>query len=119
MNNHESNCDKRQRHVHEVTGSTLYEGQCCDSHNHRFSTVSGEAISIGKTHIHEIEFRTDFADDHYHTFCGKSGPAVDVGGGKHVHFAKSCTQMEDGHKHIFQVASLIESPTESEYCNES
>lgn len=114
MNNQEYDYCNKQRHVHEVTGITDYKNECGECHNHRFATVSGEAISVGCSHVHEIKFRTDFADEHYHEFCGKSGPAVDVGGGKHVHYAKACTQPEDGHKHEFQVASLIESPTEFE-----
>lgn len=112
-------CEKRekQKHVHEVTGSTGFSEECKDCHNHRFCAVSGEAIHIGNTHIHEIKFRTDFADEHFHEFCGKSGPAVEVGNGKHVHFAKAFTDFEDGHKHRFQVASLIESPADFEYCD--
>lgn len=114
MNNQESRCPRSQKHVHEVIGNTLSKTECNDCHNHRFATVSGEATQSGCSHVHDIEFRTDYADGHYHTFCGKSGPAVDVGGGKHVHYAKACTTAEDGHKHAFQVASLIEEPTEFE-----
>lgn len=109
-------CDcSKQKHVHEVTGSTDTVTQCRNCHNHRFSTVSGEAIPAGKSHVHEVSFRTDFADGHYHEFCGKSSPAIDVGGGKHVHFAKAVTTEQDGHTHKFQVASFIESPTDFEY----
>ncbi len=106
------NHSKDQKHVHEVTGSTAFVSECDDCHNHRFCTVSGEAIRMGNSHVHEIKFRTDFADGHYHEFCDKSGPAIDVGGGKHVHFAKAFTEPQDGHTHKFQVASLIESPTD-------
>lgn len=107
----ETGC-KKQNHVHEITGSTRVFHECSDCHNHRFAAVSGEAISVpGKNdHYHEISFRTDFADGHYHEFKGKSSGAIDVGGGKHVHFAKSFTTMADGHKHEFQAASLIDSP---------
>ncbi|MDE6314503.1 MAG: YmaF family protein [Lachnospiraceae bacterium] len=106
-----SNMDcKKQKHVHEIVGSTDTVSECSECHNHRFATVSGEAIPEGCSHVHEVKFRTDFADGHYHEFCGKSSPAIDVGGGKHVHFAKACTTFEDGHKHQFQVASLIDSP---------
>lgn len=106
-------CEKhdKKKHVHEITGSTGIAEECKECHNHRFCTVSGEAIQMGNTHVHEVKFRTDFADGHFHEFCGKSGPAIEVGSGKHVHFAKACTEFEDGHKHRFQVASLIESPT--------
>lgn len=108
------NCD-RQNHVHEVTGSTAIVSECNECHNHRFCTVSGEAIQTGNSHVHEVKFRTDFSDGHYHEFCGMSSPAIDVGNGKHVHFANACTETQDGHTHKFQVASLIDSPTDFRY----
>ena len=107
------NC-KKQSHVHEVTGSTEIVRECKDCHNHRFCTVSGEAIRLGNSHVHKIKFRTGLSDEHFHEFCGKSSPAINVGNGKHVHFIKACTEEEDGHKHQFQVATLIESPTDFE-----
>ena len=107
--------ERRQRHIHEITGSTaVFNEQGEECHNHRFVTVSDEAIRCGSSHVHEIRFRTDFADGHYHEFCGTSGIAVEVGNGKHVHFAAACTEEEDGHKHKFQVASLIDSPIDFE-----
>lgn len=115
MNNQNHNCPK-QKHVHEIVGSTAVLDECCECHNHRFATVSGEAIPAGDSHIHEITFRTDFSDGHFHEFCGKSSPAIDVGGGKHVHFAKAFTEEADGHKHAFQAASLIDSPTDLRNC---
>lgn len=105
------NCDE-QRHVHEITGITKVAQECRECHNHRFATVSGEAVRMGNSHVHEIKFRTDFADGHFHEFCGKSSPAIEVGNGKHVHFADAFTDMEDGHCHRFQVAALIDSPTD-------
>ncbi|MGN0136953.1 YmaF family protein [Anaerotignum sp.] len=104
----------RQRHVHEITGSTAVFDEGNECHNHRFATVSGEAIRHGDSHVHEVKFRTDFADGHFHEFCGTSSPAIEVGNGKHVHFASACTEEEDGHRHRFQVASLIESPLDFE-----
>lgn len=105
-------CDKCKKHVHEILGSTAIFSECDECHNHRFATVSGEEIHMGDTHIHEIKFRTDFSDGHFHEFCGKSGPAIYVGDGKHIHFASACTEECDGHKHKFQAASLINSPTD-------
>lgn len=102
----------QQEHVHEIVGSTANFNECDECHNHRFCTVSGEAIEMGNSHVHEVKFRTDFSDGHYHEFCGKSSPAIEVGEGKHIHFANAFTQEEDGHKHAFQVASLINSPTD-------
>lgn len=112
LSNTQSSASCGQKHVHEIVGSTGIVSERCgdECHNHRFATVSGEAIREGCSHVHMVKFRTDFADGHYHEFTGKSSPAIDVGGGKHVHFAKACTTTNDGHKHEFQVASLIESP---------
>ena len=101
-----------QRHVHEIVGSTDPAGCGCCRHNHRFATVSGEAISMGSDdHVHEIHFHTDFYDEHYHEFVGRSGGAIDVGDGRHVHFANAETRPQDGHQHEFRVAALINDPT--------
>lgn len=81
-----------------------------EGHNHRFALVSGEAIPVGcKDHYHEVKFRTDFYEDHYHVFVGKTGGAITVGD-RHVHFLESKTSFNDGHKHDFRVATLIEDP---------
>lgn len=102
----------QQRHVHELTGSTRIINECDDCHNHRFCTVTGEGIlSRDKCdHYHEVTFRTDFSDGHYHEFCGKTSGAIEVGNGKHVHFLKDITETENEHKHEFQAATLIDSP---------
>lgn len=101
---------EKQKHVYEITGSTAVFEECRECHNHHFCTVSGEAKKMGNSHVHEVKFRTDFADGHYHEFCGKTTPAIEVGNGKHVHFLSDMTEFEDGHKHKFQVATLIDSP---------
>lgn len=100
---------ERQTHVHEILGSTEIAGKC-DPHNHRFAAVSDEVISMGNDHVHEVKFRTDFYEDHFHEFCGRSGGAIPVGGGRHVHFLESVTQVSDGHRHQFKAASLINDP---------
>ena len=101
---------RREQHVHEVVGSTFIAESCEEAHNHRFATVSGEAILCGRSHVHEVTFRTDSYDGHYHKFKGTSSPAIPVGDGRHVHFAKACTTTADGHTHEFRVASLIDNP---------
>ncbi|MGN0335400.1 MAG: YmaF family protein [Lachnospiraceae bacterium] len=98
-----------------MTGSTAVFSECQECHNHRFCTVSGEAIHSGNSHVHEVKFRTDFADEHSHDFCGKTGPAMEVGNGKHIHFISDCTEFKDGHVHKFQAATLIDSPTDFKY----
>lgn len=104
-------CEKSdcvQHHVHEFQGSTMISG--CHPHNHRFAFVSGEAIKTCESHVHEVKFKTDFAG-HYHHFKGVTSNAIPLPDGKHTHFIKSCTSLEDSHKHDFQVASMIENPT--------
>lgn len=61
---------KEQRHVHELTGSTRIFNECDDCHNHRFCTVSCEAIysKDKRDHFHEVKFHTDFSDEHFHEF---------------------------------------------------
>ena len=103
--------------MHEISGSTKIFRECDECHNHRFCTVSDEAkyTPDKKDHFHEVKFRTDFSDGHYHEFCGKTSGAIDVGCGKHVHFLKDCTKPEDNHKHEFQFATLIDSPIDFKY----
>lgn len=110
---HSCECERereRQTHVHEIQGSTEIAERRNDPHNHRFAAVSDEVIPMGNDHVHEVKFRTDFYEDHFHEFCGRSGGAIPVGGGRHVHFMESVTQMSDGHRHQFKAASLINDP---------
>lgn len=123
MNNNNQDCfkeccdchDKRQLHVHEVLGSVQIAERKEDPHNHRFATVSDKAITTGKSHFHEVKFRTDFYENHFHDFCGKTSLAIPVGGGRHVHFLESVTEVSDGHLHAFRVATLIEDPIGEEH----
>lgn len=106
---HSDSCSPKQ-HVHELLGSTRISG-CCDwAHNHRFATVSGEAIPCEGSHVHEVKFYTDSCNGHNHEFCGTTGKAKEVGGGRHVHFIEGCTSEKDHHKHEFIAATLIENP---------
>lgn len=109
-------CPYNQKHVHEVQGSVKIAEREEDPHNHRFCTVSGEAIPAGNNdHFHEVCFRTDTFDDHHHEFKGKTGCAIPVGDGRHVHFLESVTSEDDGHRHRFEVATLIENPIGNEH----
>lgn len=103
-------CKEREQHVHEILGSTLLGNCCKEPHNHRFATVSCEAIKTGTSHIHNVKFRTDSYEGHYHEFEGKTGPAISVGDGRHIHFIKDVTKSADCHTHEFRVATLIENP---------
>lgn len=101
-----------KQHVHEIVGSTFLAERCEDVHNHRFATVSGRAIPFEGSHVHQVTFRTDSFDGHFHEFTGTSSPAIPVGDGRHVHFARAVTTMADGHVHEFRVAALINDPIE-------
>lgn len=103
-------CSDTQEHVHEITGSVMIAEAGVDPHNHRFATVSGEAIPVGENHIHDVKFRTDFYEEHFHEFQGRTGIAIPISDGRHVHYLKSMTTQNDGHRHEFRVATLIEDP---------
>ena len=100
-----------QRHVHEFEGSTMLAEQGADRHNHRFAGVTGQAIRSGKSHVHEIDLtHTDFLN-HFHNLKKiRTGPAIHVGNGKHVHFVTGQTTLNDGHVHQFKFATLIQAP---------
>jgi hypothetical protein len=103
-------CDNEQKHVHEFLGSTRLAELEEDPHDHRFAGVSGEAIVIGKNHIHLIMARTDFFG-HFHNIRAKTGPGIPVGEGRHVHFVEAVTSVNDDHRHELIFATLIEDPS--------
>jgi hypothetical protein len=110
----EESCHNEQKHVHELQGSVKFAEED-DPHNHRFCTVTEEACPVeGGEHIHEVCFRTDYFDGHFHEFRGKTGVAIPVGN-RHVHCIESVTTVNDGHRHEFEAATLIENPIEKNY----
>jgi hypothetical protein len=111
-NNNNLPCPDEQRHVHELQGSVKIADED-DPHNHRFCTVTGEAIPFaGNDHVHDVCFRTDFYEDHFHEYKGRTGCAIPVGD-RHVHFIESVTTVDDGHRHAFEAATLIDNPIEN------
>lgn len=109
--NCECEWNKVQTHDHEFEGSVQIaltsEG---DPHNHRFAGITGEVIPISATqHVHRVETRTDFYEDHFHLICDRTGPAIPVGD-RHVHFLAAQTSENDGHRHEFRFATLINDP---------
>lgn len=106
-------CHRGQKHVHELQGSVKIADEE-EPHNHRFCTVTGEAIPCGENnHVHEVFFMTDFFEDHFHEFKGRTCPAIPVGD-RHVHFIESVTTVNDGHRHPFEAATLINNPIGTE-----
>lgn len=99
-----------QRHVHEILGSVMVANEGDEPHNHRFAAISGEAVMVPGGHVHALETRTDFYDDHFHTISGTSGRNIQVGSNRHVHFLRGTTSTQDGHSHQFRASALIENP---------
>ncbi len=102
---------RAQTHVHEFEGSTKLAEEGADRHNHRFAGVTGQVIRVGNSHIHEIDLtHTDFLN-HFHNLKKiRTGRAIPVGNGKHVHFVTGSTTLNDGHVHQFNFATLIQQP---------
>lgn len=105
----QTQCYQKQRHTHEFLGSTKLAEIQEDPHNHRFAGVTGEAIRYGRSHYHKLETNTDFFD-HYHEVINRTSLAIPVGDGKHVHLVKGETTENDGHKHCYIFATLIDRP---------
>lgn len=99
-----------QTHTHEFESSTKLAEEGDDRHNHRFAGVSSEVIPIkGGGHKHTLFTLTDFFG-HLHEVAVETGPAINVGDGKHVHFVSGNTTMDDGHFHEFAFTTLIDAP---------
>ncbi|OPX90573.1 MAG: YmaF family protein [Pelotomaculum sp. PtaB.Bin104] len=98
-----------QSHTHEFLGSTKLAEEGEDRHNHRFAGVTSEMVLVPGGHVHDFLVNTDFFD-HHHEVGGRTCLQIDVGEGKHVHFAKGNSTFVDDHCHVFQFATLIDSP---------
>lgn len=99
-----------QTHVHEVLGSVRLAELNEDPHNHRFAGVSGEVIWVPGGHIHKLETKSDFYEDHFHPICVMTGLQIPVGENRHVHFIEAQTECEDRHSHKFIATTFIDNP---------
>jgi hypothetical protein len=109
--------EEGQTHNHEFLGSTQLaenDDEEVEEHNHRFAGLTSQVIPKGKSHIHAILTTTDFYENHLHEVGVLTGLAIDVGNGKHVHFAEGTTTENAGHTHDFMFATLIEDPISQE-----
>lgn len=98
-----------QTHVHEFQASTKLAESGSDRHNHRFAGVTGQVIPVGNSHVHEFTTNTDFLN-HFHKVRIRTGLAIPVGNGKHIHFVSGMTTRVDGHVHRLNFATLIQQP---------
>ncbi|PEN91516.1 hypothetical protein CN553_20890 [Bacillus cereus] len=95
-----------QTHVHEFIGSTKLAEEDENRHNHRFAGITSEVIPHKDSHVHAISVNTDFFN-HHHEISIITGPAIDVGNGKHIHFVEGITTLNDGHVHQVEFTTLI------------
>ncbi|MDF2587240.1 MAG: hypothetical protein K0S41_1081 [Anaerocolumna sp.] len=101
-----------QSHVHEIQGSVKFDDLSSSSHNHRFVTITEEATPVGlNDHVHEVVFRTDFINGHYHEYHGRTFGAIPVGD-RHVHFLEGVTSTNNNHNHKFRFVTLIDNSIE-------
>ncbi|MDM5189427.1 YmaF family protein [Bacillus sp. DX4.1] len=98
-----------QTHVHEFIASTKLAEEGDDRHNHRFAGVTSEVIPKGNSHVHAIFVNTDFFN-HHHEVAITTGPAIFIGNGKHIHFIKGTTTLDDDHVHELEFTTLIDRP---------
>lgn len=99
-----------QSHTHEFSGSTKLFGEGGERHNHRFAGVTSQVIPLpGRNHRHTVYTLTDYFG-HLHEVAVETGPAVDVGNGKHIHYVTGSTTFDSGHSHEFSFATMIEAP---------
>lgn len=100
-------------HLHEVQGSVQSTGNDCNAHSHRFATVSCEPIETANgDHVHQVTFRTDTYNGHYHEFSGRTSGEYEVCEG-HVHYLEGVTSEQACHRHCFRCITHIEDPTEA------
>jgi len=105
-----SNNQRPQTHDHEFEGSVKIAEADEDPHNHRFAGETGEAIPYKGSHYHKLKTNTDFYENHFHIVENRTGLAIPVGNGKHVHFVEGKTTANDGHRHEFEFTTLIDNP---------
>jgi hypothetical protein len=101
--------ERFEQHDHEFTSSVRIAERNEDPHNHRFAGVSSLARPSGRSHVHDILVRTDSLD-HTHIIRDVTSEAIDVGNGRHVHNVRGFTTVDDGHRHSYFFATLIENP---------
>lgn len=97
-------------HVHDLEGMVQLNGNRCCPHHHSIDTVTSSAINCNCSHYHEVKFKTSINDCHCHTFCGRTGLAIQTNNGNHIHLLESCTSCNDYHRHNIIIATGIESP---------
>lgn len=98
-----------KNHVHEVQGYLKVDE---DGHYHRFSFVTGEAVFNEKgEHYHDIIFKTDNAQGHFHEFKGRTLGILPAGD-RHVHYLEGSTTEKNAHSHNFRLITLLDNPTE-------
>lgn len=99
-----------QGHVHEVRG---YVKMGAQNHYHQYALITGKAIPVnGKEHVHEVYFRTDSINGHYHEYIGRTFGTVEIGD-RHIHYIEASTTKNSEHCHDFLLVTNINNPTKN------
>jgi len=98
----------QKRHVHGFLGKTKTSVYGKEEHIHRFAGITGEAIPSEDSHIHNICIKTDYSD-HLHEIFIKTGPAMQIRNGRHIHLAAGSSDYSKKHFHDFIFDTLAES----------
>ena len=99
-------CNRRQQHSHEICAG--FESAGSPSHTHRCkATLFGVQSMPCGGHRHQVSLQSNFSG-HNHRLTGECGPAIFVGGGKHVHFISGNTSSECGHSHRYQFCTSVD-----------
>lgn len=120
-NNSTENLDDKSymNHVHEFSQDTKLGGVYCDRHRHHLVGVTSGPIPLDNgSHKHQI-ITNSTCTDHYHEVDIFTGPAVSVGGGRHVHRVNEETEVEGFHIHRIKLTTLKNCEgNDNCYCND-
>lgn len=101
---------ERPGHTHEYSAVCAYAAENFPQHNHRFTGLSGPSLPEGRSHVHMVESRSDYAGRHFHSISAKSGPALYVCENKHIHLVTCVTSEYSGHNHQIIFTTSVNDP---------
>ncbi|WP_158701738.1 YmaF family protein [Lentibacillus sp. Marseille-P4043] len=86
-----------KKHIHSLMGTTSIELD----HTHQYIETTGPAPN-GIQHTHEYSGWTNFDDKQRHKISGRTGPAIPLQDGGHIHYYEGFTTGYPNHQHWYQ-----------------
>ena len=97
---------RHMQHSHDFCMSLGSAGM--DGHSHRCKGMLHDMMPMScGGHRHRYSMNTDFSG-HNHRITGECGPAINLGGGKHIHLISGSTACDCGHSHRFEFCTSID-----------